>query len=337
MSKAPIWPVATDALIADTTHLSTEEFGAYVLLMIAQWRSNGAPLPADESRLSRMARLSQRAWERARPVLVELFEVDADGWRQKRVEKDLVGVIEKIEANRANGSLGGKAKILKLHNPALANATNSPPQTGSETVAIHEPYPEPEKKEGSSSADADPPSTPSKPKSERRTYPEAFEAFWRDYPTDELMSKKRTHEVWKKLAEHDQEAARAAVPSFRAYCQKHTDYRPVHAERFLSQRRFDGFLAKQNDAYRSIPAAPDWGVLGRKLSDLIGAPAFAQWFGGGSVQLVDGNPVRVIVDKEFRRNWITKNYSSALAQAFGADVVIECANNNKTSDRRAIR
>ena len=80
MSKAPIWPVATDALVADTTHLSAEEFGAYTLLMFAQWRSNGAKLPADETKLAQIARLSPRAWRRMRPVLAELFEISADGW-----------------------------------------------------------------------------------------------------------------------------------------------------------------------------------------------------------------------------------------------------------------
>jgi hypothetical protein len=81
------------------------------------------------------------------------------------------------------------------------------------------------------------------PQSVRRInpYPEAFELFWRDYPTDALMSKKRAFVQWKRLGETDRVAARAAIPGFRDYCRKNPTYRPVHAERFLSQRRFDGF------------------------------------------------------------------------------------------------
>ena len=30
MAEAPIWPVATDAFIADTTHLDAEQTGAYM-------------------------------------------------------------------------------------------------------------------------------------------------------------------------------------------------------------------------------------------------------------------------------------------------------------------
>lgn len=133
MSKAPFWPVATDALVADTMHLSTEEFGAYVKLMIAQWRSGGNPLPNDDSRLSRMAGLTPRAWQKMRATMSEFFEISDAGWNQKRVEKDFADVIEKIEKNRASGSLGGKSKALKNKNVALANATIPPEKTASET------------------------------------------------------------------------------------------------------------------------------------------------------------------------------------------------------------
>lgn len=79
------------------------------------------------------------------------------------------------------------------------------------------------------------------PEKRKRTYPERFEAFWRDYPTDALMSKLKAFEQWKRLSPEDQDAAKRAIPGFKAHCSKNTTYRPVHAERFLSQRRFDGF------------------------------------------------------------------------------------------------
>jgi len=88
-------------------------------------------------------------------------------------------------------------------------------------------------------------SDPSKPEpksgSRKNPYPEAFETFWRDYPTDALMSKKKAFEQWKRLDQPSQEAATAAIPAFKEHCRKNTTYRPVHAQRFLSERRFDGF------------------------------------------------------------------------------------------------
>jgi hypothetical protein len=72
-------------------------------------------------------------------------------------------------------------------------------------------------------------------------HPEGFLAFWREYPTDALMSKKRTLEQWEKLSQAEREAARQAIPAFKDYCRKNPTYRPVHAEQFLSQKRFEGF------------------------------------------------------------------------------------------------
>jgi uncharacterized protein YdaU (DUF1376 family) len=39
MSQAPSMPVFTDALLGDTMRLSTEEFGAYCLLLFVTWRN----------------------------------------------------------------------------------------------------------------------------------------------------------------------------------------------------------------------------------------------------------------------------------------------------------
>jgi hypothetical protein len=93
--------------------------------------------------------------------------------------------------------------------------------------------------------------------SSQRTYPEAFETFWRDYPTDALMSKKRAFAEWKKLSPPDREAARAAIAAFKDYCRKYPAYRPIHAERFLSQRRFEGFAAPPALSQAEIEANKD--------------------------------------------------------------------------------
>ncbi|HKU65249.1 MAG TPA: hypothetical protein VJQ06_09335 [Rhizomicrobium sp.] len=72
-------------------------------------------------------------------------------------------------------------------------------------------------------------------------YPASFEDFWHNYPTDPLMSKKKAYEQWKRLAVVDRVQALAACGPFREFCHLHPTYRPVHAQRFLSERRFDGF------------------------------------------------------------------------------------------------
>lgn len=85
----------------------------------------------------------------------------------------------------------------------------------------------------------------------RLIYSEAFEEFWKSYPTDDLMSKKAAYVQWLKLDDIDKQKATRSVPAFRAYCKDNPTYRPVHACRYISDRRFDGF-SKTMEAVASI-------------------------------------------------------------------------------------
>lgn len=104
-------------------------------------------------------------------------------------------------------------------------------------------------------------------------YPEAFETFWREYPTDALMSKQKAFAQWKHLEQTSQEAARAAIPAFKDYCRKNPTYRPVHAQRFLSERRFDGFQAQILDP-AAVEAAKD------RADQLLKRGKYAPNYGG---------------------------------------------------------
>lgn len=75
----------------------------------------------------------------------------------------------------------------------------------------------------------------------RDAYSEDFEKFWKGYPTTPVMSKKQAWAEWRKLEPDDRSAALAAVAPFKEWLAKQKDHPVVHACRFLSQRRFDGF------------------------------------------------------------------------------------------------
>lgn len=78
----------------------------------------------------------------------------------------------------------------------------------------------------------------------RNQYPEDFETFWREYPTDPGMSKIEAAKAWEKLPPDRRLAARQAIPKFRDWVQNQgPNYRVVHAVRYLTQGRFDGFTA----------------------------------------------------------------------------------------------
>jgi hypothetical protein len=82
----------------------------------------------------------------------------------------------------------------------------------------------------------------SKPKG----YPEDFEVFWKAYPTDPNMSKKEAGKQWAKLPPDKRVQATASLPAFKIYCEKNSDwYRPIYAERYLSEEKFEGHAAGQ--------------------------------------------------------------------------------------------
>lgn len=93
-----------------TAHLSMTEEGAYRRLLDLCY-STEAPLPADVTRVCRLVRATTRQ-ERAavEAVLAEFFDLTDDGYRQRRVERELVAMGSKVEANRTNGRRGGRPK-----------------------------------------------------------------------------------------------------------------------------------------------------------------------------------------------------------------------------------
>ena len=105
-SYMPLW--IADYL-ADTQHLSRDEHGGYLLLLMAYWRK-GEALPDDDRKLAAIANASPAEWRKLRPVLAEFFQV-ADGvWTQKRIEAELARA-KAIRARKTEaGSAGGRAK-----------------------------------------------------------------------------------------------------------------------------------------------------------------------------------------------------------------------------------
>ncbi len=169
----------------------------------------------------------------------------------------------------------------------------------------------------SDKSDADVP----KIKRVRKTYPEEFESFWRDYPTDPIMSKSRSFAQWQKLAPEDQRAAHQAVPAFRAYCARHVTYHPVHAERFLSQRRFDGFKPGAAAAGATALYRDHWNGAAGPLVDKVGAGDFHAWFADAGFE--PGPPARLIVSSPFRRDRIETKFGALLGQLYG-NIKVEC-------------
>ncbi len=92
MAEFPALPLWTDAYLADTTHLTTLEHGAYLLLLMAMWRSKDCRLPADDRALSRYARVTTGQWARVKATLMAFFRLEDGHITQGRLTDEAVAV-----------------------------------------------------------------------------------------------------------------------------------------------------------------------------------------------------------------------------------------------------
>lgn len=143
MSQAPSMPMYWDAYLADTTHLTTEEHGAYMLLLGAMWRRNGF-VPDDDKDNARILGLTPAKWRKIKArfmATIKGFVVKEGMITQEKLLKTWKNTQEKIEKNRANGAKGGRPTSSK--NNDLDKADGSVSVNPDESIP--EPEPEPYK------------------------------------------------------------------------------------------------------------------------------------------------------------------------------------------------
>lgn len=125
MSERPFMQLYVSDFIGDTLSLSTEQIGAYMLLLMAMWNADGQ-LPANDVKLARVTRLSLKKWKAIADDLIPFFELDGGIIRHNRLTKELQKSEAKSQLRSAAGAEGGRAKALKDKQAHLANATAKP-------------------------------------------------------------------------------------------------------------------------------------------------------------------------------------------------------------------
>ncbi|KFI30973.1 hypothetical protein CG51_05955 [Haematobacter missouriensis] len=125
MSQNPFMQLYVGDYLADTLDLTTEQHGAYLLLLMTMWRHD-AKLPNDHSKLARIARVSARRWHMVWVEIQHFFYVDGDCIRNSRLDREHQKATSISEKRSASGAAGGRAKALKDKDGAVANATDLP-------------------------------------------------------------------------------------------------------------------------------------------------------------------------------------------------------------------
>ena len=111
-NKVDIWmPLYIADYLSSTSRLTTEQHGAYLLLIMDYWKS-GAP-PDNDLVLSQITKLSPTAWANARTMLQPFFEVVDGLWIQHRIESEMVKAKHNKQVNQKRGKAGAEARWNK--------------------------------------------------------------------------------------------------------------------------------------------------------------------------------------------------------------------------------
>lgn len=230
MSKAPAMPMYWDAYLADTTHLTTEEHGAYLLLLAAMWRRNGSVPDCDKDN-ARILGMTPAKWRKIKARLMDTisgFSAKDGVITQEKLQKTWESTQEKIDKNRANGAKGGRPKSRENKDLGKANGSVSVNQTES----IPEPNPEPEVKREAKASPKKPDSRGSR-LSEDWALPKAWGEWAVDEGMDDLSVRReaeRFRDYWVSVS--GQRGVKANwQATWRNWVRKHLDEKPK-AKRF---------------------------------------------------------------------------------------------------------
>lgn len=109
-SKADVWmPLYIADYARDTFHLTRDQHGGYLLLLMACWGAGGR-LPNDRAQLASIAKATPREWSRLAQVLLPFFKTRGEWLIHKRVLAERNKADKLIETRRQNGRLGGRPR-----------------------------------------------------------------------------------------------------------------------------------------------------------------------------------------------------------------------------------
>lgn len=236
--------------------LRADEQGIY-WMVCTLIMSTGAPIPNNERRIASLCLVRPGYAKSVIEKLIDMgkLHINENGeLYQNRALSEIERSSKRIQNAIENGAKGGRPRQITQQDQREGKAAGFSPAklTTTSTPTVEDRVSEEE--------------TLKSPKAAKRrvSYPPKFLEFWSAYPTDALMSKAAAGKAFIALSQEDQDAAINSIPAFKAYCSAHPDYRPVHAVRFLTQGRFEGFnkaAAQVNSKVFVAKGTPEWEAL----------------------------------------------------------------------------
>ncbi|MEM0952332.1 MAG: DUF1376 domain-containing protein [Cyanobacteria bacterium P01_H01_bin.74] len=95
--------------LAETAHLTTEEQGAYLLLIMNYWQT-GKPLNNTNNQLANVVRMSFKQWKHVQKKLAALFVVNDDIWLHEQLEYELMFAKAVVQKRRMAGLAGAQKR-----------------------------------------------------------------------------------------------------------------------------------------------------------------------------------------------------------------------------------
>jgi uncharacterized protein YdaU (DUF1376 family) len=132
----PWMPFYVGDYLRNTGHLTTEQHGAYLLLIMHCWEHER--LPEMEANRAAIARVSLKAWKSMRPVVEAFFQPDGSHKRvTEEIEKSEKKWMQRTLAGRAGGIKSGISRSIKQAN-SQANMKRERSERLSETPSESE-------------------------------------------------------------------------------------------------------------------------------------------------------------------------------------------------------
>lgn len=137
--KVDIWmPLYITDYLGDTMHLSTEQHGAYMLLLMTAWKRDGS-LPDDDIQLRQITRLSDKSWALTGPILRVFFVAKNGELRHNRIDAE-IATFKQLKKQRSDA---GKASASKRKLQRNFNERYNETSTTSETELLRNSNPSP--------------------------------------------------------------------------------------------------------------------------------------------------------------------------------------------------